>query len=51
MKRELLRLVATVADGARDLSDRLHGWAIRKLTEDNLRQLRLDYRERKGWWR
>jgi hypothetical protein len=51
MKRELLRLVATVADRGRDLSDRLHGWAIRKLTEDNLRQLRLDYRERKGWWR
>lgn len=51
MKRALLRVIASVADAARDVSEQLRRWAIGKLTEDNLRQLRLDYRERKRGWR
>lgn len=51
MKRRLLRILAALADFGRDSSDRVHGWAIRKLTEDNFRQLTMDFPHKKGWFR
>ncbi len=48
MKLRFYRIVATVADSLRDAFDRLHGWAVRRQTALNLRQLSLDFRARKG---
>ena len=51
MKKAFLKIVMDLSDWLRDVFDRLHGWALNQRTELNLRQLKLDYRTKNGWWK